>query len=50
MDYETPVYQDQRGQVSQWLQSYRDICREIGRLKFCLSKTNVKHYEGDNCY
>lgn len=41
MDYETPVYQDQRGQVSQWLQAYRDICREIGRLKFCLSRTNV---------
>ena len=41
MDYETPVYQDQRGQVSAWLQSYKDICREIGRLKFRLSKTNV---------
>ncbi len=41
MDYETPVYQDQRAQVSQWLQSYRDLCREQGRLKYCLSRTNV---------
>lgn len=41
MDFETPAYPDQKVQVSSWLQAYRDICREIGRLKFCLSKTNV---------
>lgn len=41
MDYETAVYADQRTEVGKWLQSYRDIVREIGRLKFCLSKTNV---------
>lgn len=41
MDYETPVYADQKTQVAQWLQSYKDIVREIGRLKYCIQKTNV---------
>jgi len=41
MDYETPVYSDQKQQVSEWLQAHRDVIREIGRLKYCIQKTNV---------
>jgi hypothetical protein len=41
MDYETPLYPDQKSQVSNWLQMHRDLVREIGRLKFCLAKTNL---------
>jgi hypothetical protein len=41
MDYENPVYPDQKAQVSEWLQSYKDLVREIGRIKYCIQKTNV---------
>lgn len=41
MEYETPIYPNQKEMISSWLQSHRDIIREIGRLKFCLAKTNV---------
>ena len=41
MNYETPVYPDQRSQVSGWVQAHTDIVREIGRLKYLLQKTNV---------
>lgn len=41
MDYETPVYTDQKIQVSEWLQSHKDVVREIGKLKYNLQKTNV---------
>lgn len=41
MDYETPVYPDQKQQIFQWMQSHKDLIREIGRLKYCIQKTNV---------
>jgi len=41
LDCETPVYEDQRGQVSSWLQSHGDILKEIGSLKYKILKTNV---------
>lgn len=41
MDYENPTYPDQKGQVNSWLQAHRDIIKEIGRLKYCIQKTNV---------
>lgn len=41
MDYEQPIYSDQRTQIQSWLQSQRDVVREICRLKFCIQKTNV---------
>jgi hypothetical protein len=41
MDIETPTYPDQSRQMSEWLQSYKDIVREIGRLNYCIQKTNV---------
>lgn len=37
---ERPVYQDQTGQVSQWIQSRQDKIREIIRLKCSIADTN----------
>jgi small-conductance mechanosensitive channel len=42
MDYETPVYQDQRGQINSWLQCYEDIVKDIEMLRFLLQKTNIQ--------
>ena len=44
IDYEIPTYgtvDQQREQITSWLQSHSDILKEIGRLKFCITKTNV---------
>lgn len=41
MDYETAVYGHQTEQISKWMQAHKDIIQEIGRLKFCIQKTNV---------
>lgn len=41
MDFETPVYADQRGQVAEWLQSVRDIGAEILRLRISIQRTNL---------
>jgi len=41
LDYENPVYPDQKGQISKWIQAHRDICHEVLRLKFCIQKTNI---------
>lgn len=41
MDYETPVYPDQREQVRQWLQSVHDIFKEIERLRLGIQRTNL---------
>jgi len=41
MDYETPVYKNQKEQVSKWIQSHFDILKEILRLRFAIQKTNI---------
>jgi hypothetical protein len=41
MSVETPVYPDQKGQVSKWLQGHEDITREIASLSVRIAKTNV---------
>lgn len=41
LDCESPVYPDQRRQVSEWLQSYGDIIKEIGHLKTSIQRTNL---------
>lgn len=41
LDCETPVYPDQKRQVSEWLQSVHDITKEILKLKYRIQKTNV---------
>ena len=41
MDFENPVYSNQKEIVSGWIQSHNDVVKEISRLKYCLHKTNV---------
>lgn len=41
LDVETPTYPDQRSQVSQWLQAYGDIVKEILSLRYNIQRTNV---------
>lgn len=41
LDCETPLYPDQKGQVSSWMQSHSDTVKEISRLQYCIQKTNV---------
>ena len=41
LDYETPMYPNQKAQVDAWLQAHYDIVKEIGRLKFLIQKTNL---------
>lgn len=42
MDFEQPVYPDQKGQITAWLQSCADISQEIGKLKYQIQVTNVQ--------
>jgi len=52
LDYETPVYADQRSQVTSWIQGYTDILKDISHLQYAIQKTNlekqVKIKLGDN--
>lgn len=41
VDFENPVYADQRGQVSEWLQAHSDILKEILRLRVAIQRTNL---------
>jgi hypothetical protein len=41
LSYETPMYPDQKGQVSSWLQAHYDILKEILRLRIAIQKTNL---------
>lgn len=41
LDCDTPTYPDQRKQISEWLQSYGDIVKEILHLRYSIQKTNV---------
>ena len=41
LNYETPVYKDQKTQVNEWIQSYGDILKEILRLRIAIQKTNL---------
>lgn len=40
-DINTPTYPDQKAQISEWVQAHGDIIKEIGHLRFGISKTNV---------
>jgi len=42
MNYETPVYTDQKKKVEEWLQSYSDILKEILNLRVSIQKTNLE--------
>ena len=41
LDFETPLYVDQKRQVSEWMQSHSDIMKEILGLRFRIQKTNL---------
>lgn len=41
LDFETPVYPDQKQHVRGWIQSHSDICKEILRLRMLVQKTNL---------
>lgn len=40
LDFETPTYPDQKGKVSEWLQSVHDSTKEAMRLRNAIAKTN----------
>lgn len=40
-DFETPVYPDQKRQVSEWIQSHSDILKEILGLRVKIQRTNI---------
>ena len=42
LDFETVTYPDQKGQVSQWVQAYSDLIKEILSLRFRIQKTNLQ--------
>lgn len=41
LDIETPVYPDQRKQVSEWLQAHADILTNISKLRVAIQRTNL---------
>lgn len=42
LSVETPVYEDQKGQVSKWLQAHEDLIKEVGSLMRRVTKTNLE--------
>lgn len=41
LDFETPMYPDQRRQVSEWIQAHSDILKEILGLRVNIQRTNL---------
>jgi peptide subunit release factor RF-3 len=41
MSFENPIYEDQKHQVSKWIQSCEDIIKEIGELRLKVQRTNL---------
>ena len=41
LDVETPLYENQKGQVKGWLQAHSDIVKEILRLRIAIQRTNL---------
>lgn len=41
LNYETPVYDNQKDQVTEWLQAHRDVLKEILRLRLAIQRTNL---------
>lgn len=42
LDFETPMYPDQKRQIKEWIQSHSDILKEILKLRTNIQKTNLK--------
>ena len=41
LDFETPMYKDQKAQVDQWIQAHTDIIQEILKLRSRVQRTNI---------
>jgi hypothetical protein len=41
LDFETALYADPKRQVSEWIQSHSDVCKEILRLRVAIQRTNI---------
>jgi hypothetical protein len=41
LSHETPVYQNQRQQVSEWLQAHSDLLKEVLDLRVRIQRTNL---------
>jgi hypothetical protein len=41
LDFETPMYPDQKRQVSEWIQAHSDILKEILGLRVNIQRTNL---------
>src|SRR5689334_161771 len=41
LSFETPMYPDQKAQISEWLQAHSDVLKEILRLRVAIQKTNI---------
>jgi len=41
LDCENPTYDNQRKQVSEWLQAHSDVLKEILSLRYRIQKTNI---------
>jgi len=41
LDFETPLYTDQKRQVAEWIQAHSDICKEILKLRVAIQRTNI---------
>lgn len=41
LDFETPVYPDQKRQVAEWIQSHSDVLKEVLALRVAVQQTNL---------
>jgi hypothetical protein len=41
LDFETPMYPDQKRQISEWIQSHSDILKEVLGLRLNIQRTNI---------
>jgi hypothetical protein len=42
LSHETPVYENQKQQVSEWIQAHSDVLKEIMKLRVGIQKTNIQ--------
>lgn len=41
LDFETPMYADQKAQISTWIQAHSDVLKEILKIRTSIQKTNI---------
>lgn len=41
LDFETPLYPDQKRQISEWIQAHSDVLKESLRLRTAIQRTNL---------